>query len=231
MPKVTSLPEAFAEIVKMDTTLRQRLGAYAEKVRELNLPIAEAYDRLVERLQNAGVGTGAPEVGTTMPSFLLPDQNGKLVNLEQLLRNGPVVLSFNRGHWCPFCKLELRGLAEVQPKLSEHNAHVVSIMPERQQYTSRLAQDLDDKLNILSDIDNGYALSLGLLMWVGDEVAGLMRNRGIDLREFQGNDGRLLPVPATFVLDHDGRIIARWVNPDFRTRMETDEILRALKLK
>jgi peroxiredoxin len=81
---------------------------------------------------------------------------------------------------------------------------------------------------ILSDIDNGFALSLGLAFWVGEKVIELMKARGLDLQKFQGNDGWFLPVPATFVLNRKGRVIARSVNPDFRTRMAIDEIVHAL---
>ena len=229
MNTVTSLAEAFYEISMMDAPLKQRLAAYAGRLRELNRPFAEAYDRLVARLEKAKVGEGAPGIGEIMPSFVLPDQNGKLISLEELTRSGRVVISFNRGHWCPFCKLELRGLADSQSKFAEDGASVVSIMPERELYTRRAVQELDERINILSDIDNGFALSIGLVMWVGDEVMQLMQGRGFDLNEFQGNNGWFLPVPATFIVDHTGRIIARSINPDFRTRMEIDEIIRALR--
>ena len=87
---------------------RFRLAAYAEKLRELNFPFAEAYDELVGRLLVGEIGTAAPKVGDAMPLFALPGRGGHLVALANLLRKGPVVVSFNRGHWCPFCKIELR---------------------------------------------------------------------------------------------------------------------------
>ena len=81
---------------------------------------------------------------------------------------------------------------------------------------------------VLSDIDNGYALSLGLVMWVGEEVCQLYSSGGVNLPEFSGSDGWMLPIPATFVVGRDGRVISRYVDPDFRTRMDAEAILAAL---
>lgn len=225
---IASLAEALAEILMMDAPLKERLAAYVEAQRALNSPFAEAYDQLVARLENAGVGKNAPMIGEFMPPFLLPDHNGQLVKLEDLTSARRIVLSFNRGHWCPFCKIELRSLIEAELTFVTHDAEIVSIMPEPQSTTGPLAREHHEKLKILSDVDNGFALSLGLVFWVGERIIELMKAHGLDLKKFQGNDGWLLPIPATFVLDRDSRVIARLVNPDFRTRMAIDEIVHAL---
>jgi peroxiredoxin len=81
---------------------------------------------------------------------------------------------------------------------------------------------------ILTDIDSGYALSLGLVMWVGESLKKMMKGRGYHLDAFHGNDGWFLPVPATFVVGQNSQIRARFVDPDFRKRMEIDEIIAAL---
>lgn len=83
----------------MDAPLNERLAAYADQLRALSFPFAQAYDHLVTRLQAGEVGTTAPAVGDHMPPFLLPDHAGGLISLEDLLAKGPVVISFNRGHW------------------------------------------------------------------------------------------------------------------------------------
>jgi peroxiredoxin len=83
-------------------------------------------------------------------------------------------------------------------------------------------------LTILSDIDSDYALTLGLVYWVGDHVKGLMRDFEIHLDQFHGNDGWLLPVAAIFVVGQDGRVLGRFVDADFRTRAEPEDILAVL---
>jgi peroxiredoxin len=212
----------------MDAPLNSRLSAYTDKLRELNFPFAEAYDELVARLYAGEVGRDAPSVGETMPSFLLPDRSGTLVALSELTAEGSIVLSINRGHWCPFCKIELKTLAEHHLEIERAGAQIVTIIPDCQRFTDDLRSLTKNKITILTDIDNGYALSIGLVAWVGETLKMLMKGRGFHLDVFQGNDGWFLPVPATFVIDRKFRIRARFVDSDFRKRMEISEIVAAL---
>lgn len=228
MAGTMTLSEAFEQICLMDGPLNVRLAAYADKLRELNFPFAEAYDNLVARLMAGEVGSAAPKVGDFMPPFVLPSHTGQLVGLEELTAKGPVVISLNRGHWCPFCKIELRTIAAYHREISALGAEVVSILPDRQKFIRPLAADTAGSLSILTDIDNGYALSLGLVMWLGDKIKELMKGRGIDLEAIQGNEGWYVPLPATFVVSKHGLVTARHVDPEFRTRMDIDEILTAL---
>ena len=197
----SSLAEAFEAICVMDAPLNARLAAYAEKLRELNFPFAEAYDELVGRLLVGEIGTASPKVGDSMPLFVLPGRCGHLVGLQDLLQKGPVVISFNRGHWCPFCRIELRTITRHHAEIAAIGGQVVSIIPDRQQFLGQLHKDTDDELTILTDVDNGYALSLGLVLWLGDRLKTLMKGRGHRLETYQGNDGWFVPLPATFVVE------------------------------
>jgi peroxiredoxin len=224
-----TLEQAFADICVMDGPLSRKLAAYSAKLQELNFPFAEAYDTLVARLIDGGIGATAPTVGEPMPPFMLPTHAGHLVGLAELLADGAVVISFNRGHWCPFCKIELRTIASYHAEIASHGGQVVSILPDRQKFVDKLNNDTQGKLLILTDIDNGYALSLGLVLWLGDRLKELMRGRGLHLDEIQGNDGWFVPLPATFVVAQDGTVVSRHVDPEFRSRMEMDEIIGALR--
>lgn len=212
----------------LDAPLNVRLQSFAERLRELSFPFAEAYDDLVSRLMAGEIGSSAPQVGETMPGFVLPEHSGHLLSLDDLVQNGPAVVSFNRGHWCPFCKIELKTLAEHHAEIAALGACVVSILPDRQAFAGELRAQTLDRLHIVSDIDNGYALSLGLAMWLGDRVKALMKGRGLHVDVYQGSDGWFVPLPATFVVDRDKRVLARHVDPDFRRRMEVDEIMAVL---
>jgi peroxiredoxin len=213
----------------MDAPLNERLRAYVDKLRELNFPFAEAYDELVARLTAGEIGAEAPRPGERMPSFLLPSHAGKLVSLDERLAKGPLVLIFGRGHWCPFCRIELRTIASYRDEIAQYGAEVVSILPDRQEFTERLRAETLDALTILSDIDNGYALSLGLVMWLGDRLRELMKGRGYHLENYQGNEGWFVPLPATFVIGRDGSIVSRHVDPEFRQRMDVGDIITALR--
>jgi peroxiredoxin len=224
-----TLAEAFDDICAMDAPLNERLRAYVEKLKELNFPFAEAYDDLVARLIAGKIGAEAPRPGELMPPFLLPSQGGKLISLDELLAHGPLVIIFGRGHWCPFCRIEFRTIASRHEEIAQYGAQVVSILPDRQQFTQTLRAEMLDAITILSDIDNGYALSLGLVMWLGNRLKELMRGRGYELETYQGNDGWFVPLPATYVLNKDRRVIARHVDPEFRQRMDVEDIIAALR--
>ena len=208
--------------------VNQRLRAYADALRAHRPDFAEAVDRLVTRLQTAGAGGAAPQVGEPMPPFLLPDDDGHLVGLDDCLANGPVAIAFHRGHWCPYCHINLRALAHVQARAIKRGGQIVAITPELQHYTRLHKASADAAFPILSDVANGYALSLGLAIWVGDEVKAVMEDFGRDLGAYQGTGSWFLPIPATFVVSQDGIIRARFVDPDYRRRMEIDDLIAAI---
>jgi len=133
MPKTRA--EAFADAAALDGSIDERLAAYAENAKRLRPDIHDAYMRLVTRLEALRVAEIGPKVGEPMPDFILPDQQGHLVTLESLCRNGPVVVSFNRGHWCPYCQLELRALAAANDDVRRLGGQIVSIVPERAQFS------------------------------------------------------------------------------------------------
>jgi peroxiredoxin len=225
----TTLAEAFEQARSLDAPLGERLSVYARSLRDLNAPMAEAVDRLVERLHSGETVAGAPKEGEPMPPFLLPDHSGRLVALEEIVAKGPVAVTFARGHWCPYCRIAVSALAEIAADAEALGGQIVVVVPDRQSFAAKLRGETAAAFPILTDVDNGYALSLGLVFWVGEEMQRLMLARGADPGESQGNDSWLLPVPATFIVGRDGIIKDRHVDPDYRTRMEIDAVLEALR--
>ncbi len=223
-----SLPEALADILAQDLPMAEGLGAYERELARLNPNVATAYDALVQRLSNVGFGANAPRVGALLPDFVLPDQNGRLRQLGDFLGAGATIVSMNRGHWCPFCRIELASLAKAHATLERAGVTMLSIMPERQAYT-RLAQERGVPFTILSDLDGAYALELGLCFYIGDELVRLFRTANHQMPLFQGNESWFLPAPATYVLDREGVVVARMADPDFRrNRMAIDDIVAAV---
>ena len=224
-----ALDAILADLLGTDAPLGERLADYAVALRELNGPFAEAVDRLVARLIAVGAGHAAPEIGEGMPEFLLPSDEGHLVSLTELLEGGPVVIAFRRGHWCPYCQIATDGLARMQTAAQSLGAQVVAITPDREHFTKELKSITSARFPILTDMDNGYALSLGLAISVGEEMRTFMSTRGRDLATYQGNEAWLLPIPATFVLDRQGVIRMRHVDPDYRVRARIEDIVAALR--
>ena len=151
------------------------------------------------------------------------------MRLGDLLGEGPVVLSFNRGHWCPYCRINVDMLAKIDPELKSLGAKLVAITPEMSRYGREFREDAKAPFPILSDIDGGYALELNLLFWVGDEKREAMLAEGFNIAPFLGNDTWMLPIPATFVIGSDGVVRTRYIDPDYRRRMEIDDLLAAVR--
>ena len=223
-----ALAAALQRAREMDAPVNERLAVYAKALRANLTPFAEAVDRLVARLEHAGAGGRAPKIGQALPPFLLPDVRGRLVSLYDMLKEGPAVIAFHRGHWCPYCQINSVALTEVHAEVTRAGAQIVAITPERQAFTALHVAEARAPYRILSDINNGYALSLNLAIWVGEEMMREMSAFGRDLEDYQGNPSWFLPIPATFVVKRDGTIAARFVDPDYRRRMDLSALLDAV---
>ena len=214
----------FEKARALEGPLAVQLASFGEMMSEQNPEAEKAYERLVAQLSKVEAGKNAPAIGDKLPPFLLPDEDGHLIASESLLADGPLVVSFNRGNWCPFCWLELSALQDVYTAICEAGGSVVSITPEVATFSRRLKNRLGLAFPVLTDMDNGYALELGLAIALTDEVRGLYVRSGIDLGAFQRNDAWMLPLPATLVVGRDGIVRHAYVNEDFRQRIEPSEI-------
>lgn len=212
----------------LSAPLANKLEEFARLHRETQLDVALMYDALVQRLNLGGAGETAPATGERIGSFLLPDSQGQLVNSDDLLNRGPLVISFNRGSWCPFCRLELLALAEIYPQVKASGGEIVSVLPEKEAFTRRLKATYELPFPVLSDIDNAYALTNGLMVSIGDKLNQVFLEFGIDLAELHGNGGMLVPITATFVVSQEGTVQQAFVDPDFRLRMAPDQVIAAL---
>jgi peroxiredoxin len=223
------LRQAFLRCRDMEGTLGEQLEAYAAAGREIFPAYSDAVDRLVERIHENGGGENAPQAGDVMPPFILPDEAGRLVSLPFLLEQGPLAVMFFRGHWCPYCRLNVRAVIEAMDRIKAAGGHVVAIMPETQAFAGKFKSDSGAPFPVLTDLDNGYALSLNLAIWLGSEIQKLLSPMQ-DMPSFHGNDGWVLPIPATFVVGRDGIVKTRFIDPDFRKRMAIDDLITALKM-
>ena len=224
-----TLDDAFRRVRDLDVSLQEQLHAFAETVKRERPEFAAAVDRLIQRLRQYGAGESAPQIGESMPPFVLPDDAGQMVSLDELLDRGPVAVTFHRGHWCPYCRININALVEAHRELPASGGQIVAIMPDLQKFVAELKAQSNVPFPILTDMDNGYALSLNLTIWVGAEVQKMMEGRR-DLPTFQGNSSWMLPIPATFVVGRDGLVRARFIDPDYRNRMMISEMLDAMRL-
>jgi peroxiredoxin len=228
-PPSRSLADVWREAADADVPLGERLAMYRTASSGLRPDFAKAYDEMVARLAVLDRGEVGPQVGERLAEFQLPDEQGRLVSLSSLLESGPAVISINRGHWCPYCKLELRSLAAVHDQIKGLGASIVSIMPDVAEYTGGYSRANELPFPLLSDVDLGYSLSLGLIFWIGAEVRRLYEEAGLDLGKYHRGSGYFLPVTAKFVVGQDGLVKARRVNVEFRQRMEPEAVVATLR--
>jgi peroxiredoxin len=224
-----SIDDVFTRARNLDASLADRLMTFANELRRLVPHFAEAVDALVNRLVQSEAGAAAPKVGEPMPAFLLPDDQGRLVHLRDLLNEGPVAIAFHRGHWCPYCRINIDALARAEGAVAAEGRHVAAVVPDRQKFALWLKSDAKASFPVLTDIDNGYAMALGLAIYVGDEMKRMMVSSGWDPSVSQGTENWMLPIPATFIVGTDGIVHARFVDPDYRMRMAVEDMLAALR--
>jgi hypothetical protein len=136
-----------------------------------------------------------------------------------------VAIAFNRGQWC----IDVDALARAKEEVAAEHRHIAAIVPDRQKFAMWLKSDTKAHFPVLTDVDSGYAMSLGLAFPVADEMKHVMVNSGWDPSVSQGSDNWTLPIPATSSSATDGIVHARFVDPDYRTRMAIDDMLAALR--
>ncbi len=222
------LERCTARCRSMDAPLAIRLQALADDVAALAPDFAGIVERMIGQLRATEAGRGAPRPGEPMPAFLLPDQDSRLVSLDTLLANGPVVISFHRGGWCPYCRINADALARLSPSVAAGGARIIAITPEVAEFNAELRSDVKADFPILTDLDNGYALEVGVAFKVPDEKRRAMIASGWDISLSQANDAWVLPMPATFVVGRDGIVLERYIDPDYRKRATHEAILAAL---
>lgn len=225
-PSVAALEAVFQAVRDQDLPLGERLRLISECYQATAPLYAAAAGNLIDRLEAVNAGAGAPRVGDTMPDFVMPDHEGRLTQLSELLQRGPVVLVFHRGHWCPYCRLNMSALANIQQKIGP--VQIAAISAEVQKHTRTLRNEARGTFPFFSDVGAGYSLSIDLAIWIDETMSKMISRTGWDVPAYQDGGGWVLPIPAVFVVRGDGIIAARHVDPDYRRRMEVDELLAAV---
>ncbi|GGA35860.1 peroxiredoxin-like family protein [Okeania sp. KiyG1] len=186
-------------------------------------------NKAVVDLANSDIVDNSLKVGEKVPNFSLPNAVGKKVELNSLLVESPVVISFYRGGWCPYCNMELRGLQKYLPQIAELGAKLIAISPETPDNSLSTTEKNELTFEVLSDGGNQVAKEFGLVFELPEELRPIYQSFGIDLPAYNGDKSFELPIPATYVVASDGTIIHAFVNPDYTQRLDPEEIINVLK--
>ena len=181
------------------------------------------------KLHASSIADNAITTGDPVPDFELPNARGGTVRLHQALDNGPVVLSFYRGGWCPFCNLELQALQARLPEIQALGASLIAVSPELPDQSLSTAEKHGLGFEVLSDVGNRTARAFGLVFTLFEEMRPLYLKWGLDVPASNGDDSWELPVPATYVIDTGGTVRAAHVDKDYTRRMEPEQIVAALR--
>lgn len=195
-----------------------------------NVPrsVVETMHRATAELINSGAAQRALKAGDTMPAFTLDDAEGKPVSSADLLRQGPLVVTFYRGVWCPYCNMDLQALQAALPAVQEAGASLVAISPQLAANSRKAVRQNALTFPILSDSHNDVAAAFGLRFELQDYLVDLYKSLKNELPAFNGDASWTLPMPARYVVAQDGTIVYAEVNPDYTRRPEPSDMLPAI---
>jgi len=179
-------------------------------------------------VENSDILSLAKQVGQQAPNFTLTNALGKPVTLEDYLKKGPVVLTWYRGGWCPYCNLTLRQLQQELPNFKASGANLLALTPELPDASVSTSEKNDLEFEVLSDIGNKVAKDYGIVFKLTDDVAKVY-NASFGLNDHNGDTSNELPLAATYIINEEGKIDYAYLNTDYRNRAEPSEITAFLK--
>ena len=214
-------------------SLTEQLSAYkAEWHQKVPAEFQARIEAHIEQLRNDAIADSARKVGDRAPAIVLNDASGQPIDVGKLLRRGPVIVSFYRGGWCPYCNIELKAFQDLLPQIEAAGATLVAISPENPDETLSTAEKNALSFPVLSDPGQKVGRAFGLVYHFTDDLKGVFEGFKLDLPSANGTPGEwALPVSATYVIDRDGTIVYAHTDVDFRYRADPLDVLKSVQRK
>ncbi len=191
--------------------------------------VIETMHRATVELIASGAAQRARKAGDVAPSFSLKDPEGNVVNSSDLLKRGPLVLSFYRGIWCPYCNMELQALEAAKPEFDKYGASLIAISPQTTPNSRKSVRQNKLSFPILSDVKGKVGAAFGLRFNLPDYLVELYKQLKNDLTTFNDDPSWTLPMPARYVIGQDGVILYSEVNPDYTRRRDPEDMIPVLQ--
>ena len=182
----------------------------------------------VEQLAASGMSGGILAVGAAARSFQLPDQDGKVVSSQELLRRSRLIICFIRGRWCPFCVAQMEAMNRGLPYIEKAGASLIAISPQTVKQAFFMRDQHQLRFPLLSDAGNQVARQFGLVYRVPEEQKQVYSRTFVNLPFLNGDASWELPIPATYILERDGRVLYASADPDYTRRPEPQEVVGLL---
>lgn len=224
------LPLIFASVSyaqTLESQLQERQKAFGAKA---DPETKTAYAAGIQAVADSGILTKAVQVGQKAPDFELKNAKGEAVKLSTLLQDGPVVLTWYRGGWCPYCNLTLVALQRALPDIRATGAQLVALTPELPDKSLTTAEKNDLEFQVLTDLNNEIAKRYKVAFELTPDVAARYK-KNFNLLDYNGTEAgdTTLPLAATYVIDRDGVVRYAFLDADYRKRAEPAEIVAFLK--
>jgi len=211
---------------------KQSLEQYMEKSKNEKSPFSSSDMAVMEKAgKDLASSMPAPgiKIGEKAPDFVLNNALGKPVSLKDKLQQGPVVLVFYRGAWCPFCNMHLHVLQESLPEFQKYGAQLITVTPQSPDKSVEQFKEKGYPFEVLSDLDSKVMKDYQLYFELPGELVEVYNKHGLDIEAFNGKGRNVLPVPGSFVIDTNGIVRAMHADTDYKKRMEPSAIIDALK--
>ena len=216
--------------IPTNTPLQQQIDEFIAEGASW-LPTGLLWDLLrpIGQLITSGAAERSIKAGTQAPDFTLLDARGTAVKLSHLLEQGPVVMTFYRGQWCPYCHMMLRAYQQALPQLQAGGATLLAISPQTPHHSRALAEKLELTFAVLSDMGNQVARQFRLVFTIDEAVRDAHKQVCADLPAFNGTDSWDLPMAGIFLIDQSGIVRLAFVDPDFTRRLDPSVIIARLE--
>ena len=208
------------------SALDQRKNEFSLKADERKKRV---YSEGIQAVSASGILDQAKKMGDQAVDFELENALGDPVRLSDYLEKGPVILTWYRGGWCPYCNLTLRHMQKALPGFRTQGANLIALTPELPDKSLSTAQKHELEFEVLSDVGNQVARQYGIVFKLTDEVAEIYQ-QSFDILEYNGDDSQELPLAATYIINPRGKIVYAFLDADYRNRAEPTDILNALEL-
>jgi peroxiredoxin len=210
-------------------SLKEQLAEYrADWFKRVPAERQAVIERHVNELRN-GLAKAALKAGDHAPAIVLTNAKGETVDVGMLLKRGPVIVTFYRGGWCPYCNLELRAFQKILPDITAAGAALIAISPEKPDDTLSTAEKNALSFEVFSDIGQKVGRAFGLVYTFSDELKRAYQDFGRDIPATNGANEWALPISATYIIGRDSTIIYAYTDADYRDRADPEEVLMFLK--